>query len=197
MNVLVTGFGPFLGHRVNPSDAIARRLDGRRFSGVSWVACSPLPVVFAEAASVALEAAARAGADAICALGLAATESVIRVERCARNAATAASPDARGTLREGELTRLGGPDRLETSVDTRAIVEALQRAGIQARSSDDAGGYVCNDLYYRLLDAASSAGPSHHVAPSRVVFIHVPPGSDGEPGLVEGLGRVLSEILSR
>jgi pyroglutamyl-peptidase len=44
------------------------------------------------------------------------------------------------------------------------MVEALASRGIDAERSDDAGGYVCNDLYYRLL----------HVLRVPALFVHVP-----------------------
>ncbi|MDE2490941.1 MAG: pyroglutamyl-peptidase I, partial [Elusimicrobia bacterium] len=46
--ILITGFEPFGGERVNPSWEAARRLDGRRIAG-RRVAARRLPVAFARA----------------------------------------------------------------------------------------------------------------------------------------------------
>lgn len=162
MRVLVTGFGPFLTHAVNPSDALARALDGRRALGVTLRACSPLPVEHGRSAAVALEAARRHGVDAIVAFGLAAGAPRIRVERVGRNRGTSPHPDASGRRAKGPVVP-GAPAVLGATLPAAPVREALAAAGVATDASEDAGGYVCNDLYYRLLAAGR-----------RALFVHVP-----------------------
>lgn len=173
MRVIVTGFGPFLKNTVNPSDALARSLDGATLGRVRMIAETPLPVVYVDAAKQVLARAAREEADAILCLGLASSERSLRVERCARNRATSLDADARGEVRAGRPTIDGAPDVLETPLDAEAFARALHERGVAATVSDDAGGYVCNDLYFHLLDAARTSK-----APERVLFVHVPPEPD-------------------
>lgn len=173
MRVVVTGFGPFLDNAVNPSDALARSLDGATLGRLVMIAESPLPVVYGDAGRRVLERAERERADAILCLGLARREQALRVERCARNRATSLEADARGEVRGGRAAIDGAPDVLETAIDPDAFARALHERGVAATVSDDAGGYVCNDLYFHLLHAARAGK-----APDRVLFVHVPP----EPG---------------
>ncbi|MCB9597113.1 MAG: pyroglutamyl-peptidase I [Sandaracinaceae bacterium] len=162
MRVLVTGFGPFLDNAVNPSDALARELDGRRVEGVRLVACSPLPVVHGRAADRALEAARRHGADAIVAFGLAAGTKRPRVEGVGRNRGAGRHADNAGRIAGGPVVP-GAPATRRATLPAAPVRQALFAAGIYSFASDDAGGYVCNDLFYRLLHAG---------APT--LFVHIP-----------------------
>ena len=45
----------------------------------------------------------------------------------------------------------------------------MERAGLACAPSDDAGGYVCNHLYYHALAALDEAG-----AETRALFVHIP-----------------------
>ncbi|MFO0618936.1 MAG: pyroglutamyl-peptidase I [Polyangiaceae bacterium] len=170
MRVIVTGFGPFLENAVNPSDALARELDGAKLGRLRTFAESPLPVVFGDAARRVLARAAKEEADAVLCLGLSARETCLRVERAAKNRATSLDADARGEVRAGRPAIEGGPETLETAIDADAFARALHERGVASAVSDDAGGYVCNDLYYRLLHAARAGE-----GPARVLFVHVPP----------------------
>lgn len=172
MRVIVTGFGPFLKNAVNPSDALARSLDGATLGRLSMIAETPLPVVYVDAARQVLARAADEEADAILCLGLASSDRALRVERCARNRATSLDADARGEVRAGRPAIDGAPDTLETPLDADGFARALHERGVAAVVSDDAGGYVCNDLYFHLLDAARLGK-----GPGRVLFVHIP----GEP----------------
>ncbi|MEZ4335383.1 MAG: hypothetical protein R3B82_02045 [Sandaracinaceae bacterium] len=163
MRVLTTGFGPFLEHAVNPSDALARALDGRKALGVALRACSPLPVEHGRAAALAIEAARRHRVDAIVAFGLAAGTPRIRVEHRGRNRGTSPHPDAAGRRVAGAVIP-GAPASRAATLPPDRVREALAAAGIATDTSDDAGGYVCNDLYYRLLHAGW-----------RTLFVHLPP----------------------
>jgi pyroglutamyl-peptidase len=58
---------------------------------------------------------------------------------------------------------------LETKASVRTIASAIKEAGIRARASRDAGGFVCNHLYFGALQYLSekrSAIPA--------VFVHLP-----------------------
>jgi pyroglutamyl-peptidase len=192
MRVLVTGFAPFGGHAENPSTAVARALDGVEVEGIRFVALAPLPVRYAEAAALALTTAHALGADAIVALGLAAATTHVRVERRAHNRATAPEPDAAGRVCASEDAEPGGAASLATALDTDAIVCRLGAAGLACAPSDDAGGYVCNDLYYRLLTASARGdGPAH------VLFVHVPSDADQLAALPGALAAAVAAALPR
>jgi pyroglutamyl-peptidase len=189
MRVIVTGFGPFLKNAVNPSDTLARSLDGEALGRLVMIAETPLPVVYGDASKQVLARAAEEEADAILCLGLASGDTCLRIERAAKNRSTSLDADARGEVRAGRTAIDGGPDVIETAVDADAFSRALHERGVASVVSDDAGGYVCNDLYYRLLHAARAGD-----GPARVLFVHVPPRPEPRTGkaLVEAAAITLA-----
>ncbi len=190
--VLVTGFGPFLDNAVNPSESLARELDGQNLEGTTFIALAPLPVAYATAADIVAARAATLDVGAILLLGLASTSPQIRVETTGRNVSTCAHPDARGVKKLGEVTIPGEPAQLSTRLDAKRVVATLLQNGVDARVSDDAGGYVCNDVYFRTLSGERMSGERP------CLFVHVPPGAEQQPGLALMLGRAfLSGFTSR
>lgn len=167
MRILVTGFGPFLEHRYNPSAALARTLHGRRIRGVSFFACAPLPVLFEEAARRTFARARAVRAEAVLALGLAADADRLRLEAFARNLRRASKPDEKGRFGGDRPVAPGAPARLPATLALDPMSRALHAGGHAVVRSEDAGGYVCNDLYFRLLHAGW-----------RALFVHVPPRVD-------------------
>jgi pyroglutamyl-peptidase len=70
-------------------------------------------------------------------------------------------------VRRDVPVREGGPATLPTRLPVERIVEALAAEGYEVRTSDDAGGYLCNHLFYEMLTRL----PDGAVAG----FVHVPP----------------------
>ena len=141
------------------------------------------------------------------ALGLASRASHVRLERLARNRSSATDPDARGVRGEGRAVHPGGPEVLACPLPLEALGEVLARAGFSWSVSEDAGGYVCNDLYYRLLHAhhlgrtlregapgAGKTGP--HASAPPTVFVHVPPDAHRMPGLARALAEGMVAAVS-
>ncbi|MGF1467337.1 MAG: hypothetical protein ACFCGT_14520 [Sandaracinaceae bacterium] len=169
MHVLVTGFGPFLEHRDNPSATLARAFRGRRAGGVTFGVEAPLPVAYGRGAARALGAARARRAEAVLALGLSGVADRLHLELVARNRRSPMTPDMDGRIGPS-VVRPGGPATLRTALDVRRVGAALSADAIRWRVSDDAGDYVCNDLYYHLLWAGrAAAGPAY------ALFVHVPP----------------------
>lgn len=183
--ILVTGFGPFLDVQENPSWEAIRGLAGARI-GASRVAVARLEVTYASAAEQLQQALDRERPEVVLALGVC-REAALRLERTARNQDTAASPDAAGEARPGRTIREGGPATLPTRLPLEALRTALVRDGFEVLDSDDAGGYLCNHLFYELLvrRPAGVAG-----------FVHVPPmaGPWDLPRLTRAIRRIL-EVL--
>lgn len=190
MRVLVTGFAPFGPHASNPSTNLAHALHGMEHEGAYFVAFAPLPVLYAEAAKAARTAAMHIQADAIVAIGLAAATGHVRIERQARNLSSATAPDAAGRLCADVVIESGGHDALLTSLDADAIASEIAATGIACAVSEDAGDYVCNDLYYRLLAAARRGE-----APSRILFVHIPENAAELTDLPTTLARAVAKAL--
>ena len=153
--VLVTGFEPFGGDAVNPSWEIAARLDGwmvRDSSGtdIARVRAVRLPCVFGESLEVLGQALARHRPVAGIGLGLAASRDDISVERVAINVDDARIPDNAGRQPIDLPVRTGAPAAYWSTLPIKAIVAALQAAGIPVSVSQSAGTFVCNHVFYGL-----------------------------------------------
>jgi pyroglutamyl-peptidase len=154
--VLVTGFEPFGENDVNPSALVAEAFDG-----------VVLPVSFARASGVLRAAIAERAPELVVCFGLAAGGTTIAVERFAHNLDEADVTDNEGAGGSGSAIDPDGPLALPTSLPVDAIVAALRAAEIPAAVSRDAGGYLCNHVFYvlmRALEPGQTGG-----------FVHVPP----------------------
>lgn len=164
--LLLTGFGSFGIHETNPSWETARALDGA-LVGDARVVAARLDVTWADAPGQLRAAIRRHRPDLVVCLGVAPGEA-LRLERVARNRDACPQPDNAGVVRTDQAIREGGPDLIPTRLPVDRLLAALGTAGFgEVVTSDDAGGYLCNHVFYRLLDeldASQVAG-----------FVHVPP----------------------
>ena len=184
---LLTGFGPFGPHLVNPSWEVVRRLDGAPV-GPFEVRVARLDVAYARAASQLEEAISAHAPDVLLSLGVA-PGGALRVERRAHNADDSKTADVLGEVGGGRPIREGGPALLETRLPVAKILAALDGAGFEARPSDDAGGYLCNHVFYVGLDRMAADRPAG--------FLHVPPLEGGwDLDRLEGALRVVLETIA-
>jgi pyroglutamyl-peptidase len=166
--LLLTGFEPFDGEAVNPSWEVARALHGQRIGGARVVAVQ-LPCQFATAPAALAAALAEHRPRWVLALGLAGSRSAISVERVAVNLIDARIPDNAGAQPIDTPVVDGGPAAHFTRLPAKAIVARLQVAGLAAELSHTAGSFVCNQVFYALMQALTRT-------PGVVGgFIHLPP----------------------
>lgn len=95
--------------------------------------------------------------DFIIALGEARMRNVLTVERRAKNISSCSLPDNSGVLKTDEVIDAALPDVLVSGIDLVPLTEC-------ADISDDAGKFVCNNIYFHLLKYDSN----------RTLFIHIP-----------------------
>jgi pyroglutamyl-peptidase len=166
--ILVTGFEPFGGEAVNASWEAARKLDGWRLGEFAAVA-RLLPCAYDASVKELVRAIETLKPEAVLMTGQAAQRAVVCVERFARNLDDAAAPDNLGHLRKGVAIAEGAPERLEAAAPVKAIAGAIREAGIPARVSRSAGGFVCNHLYFGALQYLRDTGRA-----TPAVFVHLP-----------------------
>ena len=188
--VLVTGFGPWADNTHNPSTDLARAMHGIVIGDIEFVAHAPLPVAFEKAEHVAHDEATQHQAILHLALGLAAATPYVRIERYGRNRSTTETPDNLGTIAHDVVIENEGPDIVETTLDVAAIARALIANNIDAQVSEDAGGYVCNDLYYRSLRRGAALTPTRHA-----LFVHVPKNAHEIKALPSALAHAIAKCL--
>jgi pyroglutamyl-peptidase I len=188
--LIVTGFEPFGGAEENPSGNVALSLDGGMAG--AWRLRGLLLPVSAPAAWQYLHQVIRSErADAVIALGLAADRAEVCVECVARNLADYSIPDNCGRQPRGESIVPGAPENLPPLANPDAILTALLSSGLPARLSADAGHYVCNDLYFRLLHGAAAGEPALRSA----VFIHLPEAATVAPDRIhDGILAVVRSL---
>ena len=148
--VLLTGFAPFGGDDVNPSQAVMRALDGAILAG-HRIAGLELPVAFGDSLRVLRQAISRTRPVLVACLGQAGGRAAISLERVAINVDDARIPDNAGAQPVDAPVVPGGPAAYFTTLPIKAMSLALAEAGIAASVSQTAGTYVCNHVFYGLM----------------------------------------------
>lgn len=182
--ILLTGFEPFGTHKVNPSEEIARALDGRRF-GEHVVRGVVLPVHHREAAAQMSALLQDVDPAAIVHVGLAEGRARIALERVALNVMDYAIADNAGYRALDEACVAGGPPAYFATLPLRDMLTALTADGVPAYVSSTAGTYLCNQTLYSTLHLVSCAGRT-----TRVGFVHLPLSA----GMVAAAGVELPSI---
>jgi pyroglutamyl-peptidase len=149
--VLITGFEPFRGGTVNPSQQLVERLEADSPEGVD-LDSALLPVAYARSADALRAAVDAAEPDVVICFGQADGRTGISVERFAHNLDGADVADNEGATSSAEIEP-GGPVAYRSTLPVDEIVAALRAEGIPAAASNDAGGFLCNNVFYALMRA--------------------------------------------
>ena len=165
--LLITGFAPFGGDKVNPSWQAVQALPDR--VGDWELVKQELPVTFRGAPEALFAAVDEAEPDAVLMVGLAASRGAVTPERQGVNEMVARIPDNEGNQPQNEPVVPGGPEILFSTLPVEDMTEAIQTAGVPARLSDSAGRFVCNALLYSALYHLEQTDD-----PIPAAFIHVP-----------------------
>ncbi len=164
-NLLITGFEPFGGEKINPSWEALCQIPNE-VGGFSLEKLL-LPVVFDDAASMVIAKAEKFFPNVILCIGQAGGRGAITPELVGINLKNASIPDNNGNTPKDEPIVLGGADAHFSTLPVRKIAEKISEAGIPSHVSYSAGAFVCNNVLYTLL--------SHYKNTDvRVGFIHVP-----------------------
>lgn len=163
--LLITGFDPFGGEKINPAWEAVKQLPDR--VGEYELYKLEIPTVFDKAAQKVLEKAESICPDVILCVGQAGGRAAVTPERIAVNIRDAKIPDNEGNCPKGEFVDTDGPAGIFATVPVQKMAESICAAGLPGVVSNSAGAFVCNDTLYMLL--------RHYEDTSvRVGFIHVP-----------------------
>jgi pyrrolidone-carboxylate peptidase len=166
--LFVTGFGAFGQFDTNPTSLLAPALGAPH---------AILPVTYADADAF-LASFDADNYDALLMLGVSAKAESILLETTARNR-IGTTPDASGIVAGPMPINSSGPPQLNATLWTEAHHHAHS-------TSQDAGDYLCNYLFYRGLEAHPRL---------RIGFVHVPPFSVISETLQQNALRELSGSL--
>lgn len=188
MKVLVTGFEPFGSHSINPTSRLIDSLQRGDIAIPAHLSVTGvvLPVTF-EGSFRELEKAMRDfDPEIVLCFGVAGGRSAIEFERVAINCIDADIADNAGKQPSDKSIEDSGSPAYFTNLPFRTMEMALKAAGIPSRVSNSAGTYVCNLVFYKLMEKLQGTEKQGG-------FIHVPPI---EAISEEDLRRALAIILT-
>ena len=148
--VLLTGFEPFDGQEINPSALAVQRLHGASIAK-RRVEAVILPCAFGESLKVLRREIRRVEPELVICVGQAGGRAAISVERVAINVDDARIADNEGAQPIDQAIANGGPAAYWSTLPIKAVVAALEAAGIEAAVSQTAGTFVCNHVFYGLM----------------------------------------------
>lgn len=168
--VLLTGFGPFPRVPNNATTLLVPQIAEaaeRTFRDARF-ACHILPTEWGTGLAAVEHLYDRLKPSLALHFGVSGRANGFEIETCGRNLCSM-SADAAGSLPLSTALSAAGPEFLPVTLPAAHIVERLRRRGIPAMLSRDAGGYLCNAVFYRTLDLGRRS-----VEPPRSGFIHLP-----------------------
>ena len=169
MKLLLTGFEPFGGSAVNPSEQVVRVLAQERLRRVQ-LRTAILPVDRVNSPAALIRAMQKYRPDVVLCLGEASGRMAISIERVAINLMDYRIADNAGNQAQDEPIVPDGPAAYFVTLPVRAMLEAVRAANVPAELSLSAGAFLCNQVLYTLL---------HHLALNNpgvgAGFAHVPP----------------------
>jgi len=164
--LLICGFSAFPDAIRNPAQASVEALAAEGWSPLGAQAdFLTVPVVWRGSAETILQRLVAEPADAVLVVGVAVGATAFQVERLGRNLASLERADDLGERWPASEILAEGPGEIRTLAPVRSMAAAIGRAGLPAELSEDAGDYLCNFTYYRLM--AARAAPT-------VAFLPVP-----------------------
>ena len=167
MKILVTGFDPFGGEKVNPALEAVKSLPSEIHGAeIHWV---EIPTVFYRSAGVLEAEIVRFQPDAVLCIGQAGGRASLTPERVAINQDDARIPDNQGNQPIDTPIRPDGQAAYFSTLPIKAMVQAIKEEGLPATVSNTAGTFVCNHLMYQALYLADKK-----FANMRAGFMHIP-----------------------
>jgi len=154
MKGVITGFDAFSRHPFNPTGEIVKDLQSVSFNeslenfnfSVVQTSYKSVDKWIDENRTTLLES------DLIILLGLSELAQNLKLEQQAQNIADCAVPDNDGQVRQQSAIANSGPVSYQTSIDIMQVAQHLKIANEPCTISNDAGNFVCNYLYYRVLN---------------------------------------------
>lgn len=169
--VILTGFEAFGAHEENISEQVVSTIEAMEIEGIQ-LDCHILSVDEVGSRTVAKLLPSVGDVCAVVQLGLHESANSIQVETIAHNALDMRTPDNSGRMVSKSRISTDGPDRIEGYALATASGE---ESPVAFEHSADAGRFVCNETYYRTLQAISNQSitdPLGRRMPA--VFVHLP-----------------------
>ena len=166
--LLLTAFEPFDGETINPSLETALAIGKMKFPDTQ-LEILKLPVARFEAVEIALRNLREKKPEFVIMLGEAGGRYRVTPERVAINVDDYRIPDNSGFQPTGEPIVEDGPVGYFSSLPIYAITEQLTRMNIPSAISNSAGTYLCNRLFYGVMNFIARENLR-----TKAGFIHLP-----------------------
>ncbi|WP_291259970.1 pyroglutamyl-peptidase I [Fusobacterium sp.] len=167
MKVLITGFDPFGGEKINPAWEAVKGLKDE-IEGAEIVKLQ-IPTVFKKSAEKLFENIDAINPDVVICVGQAGGRFELSIERVAINLDDGRIPDNNGYQPVDVKIFEDGENAYFSTLPIKAMVEDVKKVGIPSAISNTAGTYVCNHIMYSLLYYINKKNLA-----IRGGFIHVP-----------------------
>ncbi|MEG0894973.1 MAG: pyroglutamyl-peptidase I [Oscillospiraceae bacterium] len=149
MKILVTGFEPFGGEKINPAFQAVKMLPD--IIEDAEIIKLEIPTAFTKSAEKIENALLKYSPDVIISVGQAGGRANITVEKVAINLADASIPDNDGYQPIDEVIKADGDTAYFTNLPIHNMIDFIRKNNIPASISYSAGTYVCNYVMYNIL----------------------------------------------
>ncbi len=166
MTTLVTGFEPFGGARSNASELVVTALAD---PDCADVVTAVLPTSYRRAEARIGDLLRSHRPRRVLMLGLAGGASRIRLEQVALNLNDSEVPDNDGEVRLRQRIVDAAPVGYWTTLPLGGMAVAARGLGEEVEYSRDAGGYVCNHVFFTAAHFTKTALPD-----TQAGFVHLP-----------------------
>lgn len=149
MKVLITGFDPFGGEKINPALEAVKKINDN-IAGAEIVKLE-VPTVFNKSIDILDKAIEKENPDIVICVGQAGGRFDISIERVAINVDDARIEDNEGNQPIDKAIKEDGENAYFASIPVKAMVEEIKEINLPASVSNSAGTFVCNHIMYGLL----------------------------------------------
>jgi len=157
--ILITGFKPFLGDSINPSQVLVESVQDPLVTKLI------LPVEFNRAFDILNQYIIEFEPKVVVMFGLASGRAKVSIEKIALNWRQSRNSDESGFLPSIGRIDESSDLALMTSYPVDHLYDELQKLEVPVEISFSAGTFVCNDLYFKVVKQYPKL---------KSVFIHVP-----------------------
>lgn len=149
MKILISGFDPFGGEKVNPAYEAVKLLPDTIMD--AEIVKLEIPTVFHKAAEVLEQKVQEVDPDVILCIGQAGGRYGVTPERVAINVDDARIPDNEQKQPIDVKIKEDGPAAYFSKLPIKAMVEKMREANVPSSVSNSAGTFVCNHIMYQIL----------------------------------------------
>ena len=167
MKILVSGFDPFGGEKINPAIESVKLLPDE-IKGAKIIKVE-IPTVARKSLKKLEEVIEIEKPDVVLSVGQAGGRTDISVERVGINMDDFRIKDNEGNQPIDEKIAKDGPDAYLVTIPIKAMVQKMIENKIPASVSNTAGTFVCNHVCYGMAHLASTRYPN-----MRTGFVHIP-----------------------